>query len=199
MTPQEAEILKLARLLGAPPDRFGYLAQVPVADLRALRDQVTGLLFDAHLGALEKMAIGSRLLPGPVLARMAERSFGPLLSARLAGLVEPHRGIDIAKRLSAGFLADVAAELDPRRAAGIIAGLPDPVVLAVASELSRREDWVTIARFLDHLPEAMIEAALEVMPEAALPRIVPMLDNPSRVARLSSLLSAEDFPGGLAG
>ncbi|WAL64739.1 hypothetical protein ORV05_27835 [Amycolatopsis cynarae] len=199
MTPQEAEIVKLARLLGAPPDRFGYLGQVPVADLRALRERVTGRLFDAHRGALEKMAAGSRLLPSPILARMAERSFGPLLSARIAGLVEPPRGIDIAKRLSPDFLADVAAELDPRRAAGIISGMPEPVVLAVAAELSRREDWITIARFLDHLPEPTIEASLEILPEDALPLIVPMLDNPSRVAYLSGLLPGGDFPGDLTG
>jgi AcrR family transcriptional regulator len=177
----DAEIRKLARVLGVSPDRFGYLRDVPAADVRLLREQMTSTLFDAHLGVLERMAGASRLLPSPVLAKMAEKVFGPLLSARIAGLVDVSRGVDIAKRLPPRFLADVAAELDPRRAAGIIAGLPAPVVVAVARELARREDWITIARFVDTLPERGIVASLEVIPNEALPQVAEMLDDPARV------------------
>ncbi|GHF79906.1 hypothetical protein FHX82_005829 [Amycolatopsis bartoniae] len=183
----DVEIRKLARVLGAPPERFAYLRDVPVADLRLLRDQVTSALFDAHLGALERMAGASKLLPSPLLAKLAEKVFGPLLSARIAGLVDVSRGVDIAKRLSPGFLADVAAELDPRRAAGIIAGMPAPVVVRVARELARRQDWITIARFVDTLPEATIVASLEVIPEGALPRVAEMLDDPARVHYIEDL------------
>jgi hypothetical protein len=187
---QDTEIRKLARVLGAPPARFGYLRQVPVADLRQLRDQVTSSLFDAHRGMLEKMAGASRLLPSPLLARIAERAFGPLLSARIAGLVDVSRGVDIAKRLPPVFLADVAAELDPRHTAGIIAGIPGPVAVAVARELTRREDWITIARFVDHLPDETIVASLEVIPDHALPQVAAMLDDPARVAHIANLLPA---------
>lgn len=184
MTPHEAEIRKLARLLDAPPERFDYLRTVPLAELRQFREQTTAALFDAHAGALRRMAAASRLLPGPVLARMAELVFGPLLSARIAGLVEPAHGVDIARRLPPGFLADVAAELDPRRASGIIAGLPRPLMTAVAAELARREDWVTIARFVDHLPDSAIEAGLQFVPDGALAEIIALLDDPQRAAPL---------------
>jgi hypothetical protein len=184
----DAEILKLARVLGVPPERLDYLRGVPVADLRLLRDQVTSALFDAHLGVLERMAGASKLLPSPLLAKLAERVFGPLLSARIAGLVDVGRGVDIAKRLSPGFLADVAAELDPRRAAGIIAGMPAPVVVAVARELARRRDWITIARFVDTLPETTITASLEVIPDEALPQVARMLEDPARVHYVTDLL-----------
>jgi hypothetical protein len=183
-----AEIRKLARVLGVSPDRFGYLRDVPAADVRLLRDQMTSALFDAHLPALERMAGASKLLPSPILAKMAEKVFGPLLSARIAGLVEVSRGVDIAKRLSPGFLADVAAELDPRRAAGIIAGLPAPIVVTVAKELARREDWITIARFVDTLPESTIVSSLEVIPDKALPQVAELLDDPARVRHVLGLL-----------
>jgi hypothetical protein len=202
VTPGDVEILKLARLLNAPPERFGYLREVPVADLRQLREQVTADLFDAHFGVLEKMAAGSRLLPSALLARMAERAFGPLLSARIAGLVEVGRGVDIAKRLSPAFLADVAAELDPRRAAGIIAGMPEAVVVAVAEELNRREDWITIARFLDHLPEHTIVASLDILPDYALPQVAVMLEDPARIGYIVELLPdhrTDALPDDLAG
>ncbi|NIH85212.1 hypothetical protein [Amycolatopsis granulosa] len=191
MTPQEAEIRKLARVLGVGAERLGYLAEVPVADLRELRERATTVLFDAHLGVLERMAGASKLLPTPVLAKMAERVFGPLLAARIAGLVEASRGAEIAGRLSPSFLADVAAELDPRRARGIIAKLPAGVVVAVARELTRRQDWITIASFVDHLPDATIAASLRFIPDAALPEVAAMLDDPSKIAKVRELLPPE--------
>lgn len=202
MTPHDAEILKLASALKVPPQRFGYLRQVPLEDLRRFREQVTGVLFDAHLGVLQRMAAASKLLPSPLLARMAQLVFGPLLSARIAGLVDPARGVDIARRLPPAFLADVAAELDPRRASGITAGLPERVVNAVAEELVRREDWVTVARFVDHLPGSTIVASLEFIPDAALSHIAALLDDPARIAYLVSLLPDDHLgaiPGDLAG
>ena len=185
MTPADAEIRKLARVLGVPPERFGYLRTVPPADLRRLREQVTNTLFDAQLGVLERMAAASRLLPSPLLAKLAVKAFGPLLSARIAGLVDSGRGVEVAKRLPPPFLADVAAELDPRRAAGIIAGLPTPLVAAVATELARRADWITIARFVDHLPEQAIAVSMKAVPEQALPQVTALLDDPSRAAYLT--------------
>lgn len=191
----DTEIRKLARVLGVPPERLGYLRDVPVADLRVLRDKITTTLFDAHLGVLERMAGASKLLPSPLLAKMAERVFGPLLSARIAGLVEVSRGVDIAKRLDPRFLADVAAELDPRRASGIIAGMPSSVVVKVAGELARRKDWLTVARFVDHLPDSTIAASLEVVPDEALPEVAQLLDDPSRVHYIADLLPPHRLDG----
>jgi hypothetical protein len=202
VTPHEAEILKLARALGAPPERFDYLRQVPLADLRRFREQTTAVLFDAHLGVLQRMAVASRLVPSALLARMAERAFGPLLSARIAGLVDVSHGVDIARRLSPGFLADVATELDPRRAFGILTGLPEPLVVAVAEELARREDWLTIARFVDHLPDSVIGSSLEFVPDDALVQIAALLDEPARMASVLTLLPADrldTIPDDLAG
>lgn len=191
VTPHDAEIRKLARLLGAPPERFDYLRKVPLDDLRRFREQTTAALFDAHRGVLRRMAAASKLLPGPVLARMAESVFGPLLSARIAGLVDTAHGVDIARRLSPGFLADVAAELDPRRAPGIIADLPRPLITAVAIELARREDWLTIARFADHLPDSVIVDSLKFVPDDALRTISALLEDPERVFRLRALPRGE--------
>lgn len=198
----DAEILKLARVLGVSAAQLDYLRDVPAAEIRALRERMTGVLFDAHLEVLERMAGASKLLPSPLLARMAERVFGPLLSARIAGLVDVSRGVDIAKRLSPGFLADVAAELDPRRAAGIITGMPASVVVAVARELTHRQDWITIARFVDTLPQHTVVACLQVIPDKALPEVARMLDDPGRLHYVADLLPphrfdaiADDLPG----
>lgn len=190
-----AEILKLARVLGVEPERFAYLERVEPGDLRRLRGQVTDVLFDANLVALQRMALASRLVPTPVLAKIAERVFGPLLCARIAGVMDPSRGIDVAKRLTPGFLADVSMELDPRRASKIIAGIPFETVTAVAAELTRREDWITIGRFVDHLPDETMAASLALIPDSALLQVAFVLDDKARTDHIIGLLPKRRFEG----
>ncbi|MFJ8913955.1 hypothetical protein [Amycolatopsis sp. NPDC102389] len=191
----QAEILKLARVLGTTPERLSYLANVDAAELQAFREQVTDTLFDANLAALERMAMASKLVPSPILAKIAEKVFGPLLCARIAGLVDVSRGVDVAKRLKPPFLADVAAELDPRRASAIIARIPLDTVVAVAGELVRREDWITVGRFVGHLPDPTVRRALAVISDEALIRIAFVLDDKSRIDHVLGLLPEARFRG----
>jgi hypothetical protein len=88
--------------------------------VRRLRERATDRLFDADGHALQRIAAASKLLPAAVAAAIGQRAFGPLLCARIAGRLDPGRGVDLAARLPAEFLADVAVELDPRRAGEII-------------------------------------------------------------------------------
>lgn len=52
----QAEIVKLARLLGSEPDALEYLAKVQERDLRKLREQATDRLYDADRAQLERAA-----------------------------------------------------------------------------------------------------------------------------------------------
>ncbi|HET6707858.1 hypothetical protein [Amycolatopsis sp.] len=186
----EAEILKLARVLDVEPARLGYLARVDADDLQAFREQVTDTLFDANAAVLQRMALAARLVPVAVLAKIAEKVFGPLLCARIAGLVDVTRGVDVAKRLSPRFLAEVAAELDPRRASAIITRIPLDTVLAVAAELARKEDWITLGRFVGHLPDLTVRRALDRIDDPALLRIAFVLDDKHRIDHVVGLLPA---------
>ncbi|WP_370970961.1 hypothetical protein [Amycolatopsis sp. cg9] len=185
-----AEILKLARVLDVEHERLAYLARVAPDDLKAFREQVTDTLFDANSAVLQRMALAARLLPGAVLAKIAEKVFGPLLCARIAGLVDVSRGVDVAKRLHPRFLAEVAADLDPRRASAIISRIPLDTVLAVAAELARREDWITLGRFVGHLPDGTVRRALEHVDDPGLLRIAFVLDEKHRIDHVVGLLPA---------
>jgi hypothetical protein len=186
----EAEILKLARVLDVEPARLEYLARVDADDLQAFRAQVTDTLFDANIAVLQRMALAARLLPGGVLAKIAEKVFGPLLCARIAGVVDVARGVDVAKRLHPRFLAEVAAELDPRRASAIISRIPLDTVLAVANELARKQDWITLGRFVGHLPDPTVRRALEEIDDPGLLRIAFVLDDKKRIDHVVGLLPA---------
>ncbi len=157
------EILKLARLLGRDPDSLAYLERVDPEELRRLREQVTEMLFSAHAGPLGRLAAASKLLPAGVIAAIAERALGPMLTARIAGMLEPERAVDVAAKLPVLFITDVAAELDPRRAGPVIGLIPAAQIAEITRELVRRGEAVTIGRFVGHLSaEARLAALAEI-------------------------------------
>jgi hypothetical protein len=183
-----AEVLKLARLLGRDPDQLAYLQPLSPGDLRTLRDEITEVLYDGEDGTLRRLAAASRVLPTGLTATLGQRAFGPLLSARLAGMLEPERAIDVAGKLPPSFLADVAIELDPRRASALIGGLSPALIGAVTAELVARGEYVTMGRFVGHLSDPAIAAAESAMDDGALLEVAFVLEDKHQVGRLLSRL-----------
>lgn len=186
-----AEIVKLARVLGESEEHLSFLRDVPAADIRTLRDQATEALHSAHQPVFHKLVSASGIIPVPVLATLAQKAFGPLLSARLAGLLDSDRGAAVALKLPAPFLADVAAELDPRRAVHIISELPPATVTDVSRELRRREDWITLGRFVGGVPAEIAEAGLAELNERQVLEVAFVVDDKSSLGTLVERQPAE--------
>lgn len=187
----ELEILKLARLLACPPGDLGYFSELDPQDIRDLREQVSGVLFDADRHMLGRVAAASRLLPSKLTAAIGESVFGPVLCARITGVLDPHRAVDIAGRLSAGFLADVAEHLDPQRASRVIAELPPAQIADVARQLVRREQFIVMGAMVGHLSKAATLAALEVVDDASLLRTAYVVESKGSLGSLVALISPE--------
>jgi hypothetical protein len=186
-----AEVLKLARMLGREPGSLSYLENVPVGDLVLLRDRVTDRLFDAQGGALQRLAGASRVLPTGLLATLGERTFGALLCARFAALIEPSRAVEVAAKLSPPFLADVAIELDPRRASDVIARIPSEQVGAVAGELARREEYVTLGRLVGFISDDGLRAATASIDDDGLLSVAFVLETKDGLDGLADVLGIE--------
>ena len=193
-----AEVLKLARLLGREPGELAYLERLPPADLRALRDSVTETLYDANGSALGRLAAASRLLPAGVTATIGQRAFGPLLSARLAGLLETARAVDVATKMPPPFLADVAVELDPRRASDLIASIAPALIGQITAELVARREYVTMGRFVGHLGDEAIAAALATMDDVAVLQVAFVLEDRAQLKRLLDKLPKDRWAGVIA-
>ena len=190
-----AEVIKLSRVLGVPADELSYLEGLPSADLRAVREQATNRMFDSGAAALRRVAAGAKLLPSALIATIAQKAFGPLLCARAAGAVESRKAIDVAKRLPPDFLADVTIELDPRRVAEIIAEVPETLVIPVAAELGRREEHVTMGRFLAFVPDHAIGAAMGVLSDEAMLRTAFVLEHKDRLDHAIGMLPPDRLGG----
>ena len=183
----DAEVRRLARLLSIEITELDYLRTLGSEDLRTLREQVTAALFEAN-GVLARLAAATKLLPVSMIAGLSEKVFGPVLSARIAGLVEDERAVDIAARLPTDFLADLAVELDPRRVASILAQIPAETIAVVGKRLSDREEWIAMGTFLSDLPEDSIRAATREIDPRAMVHIALVLDEKSRLGRVLELV-----------
>jgi hypothetical protein len=193
-----AEILKLARLVGRDPLQLEYLQQLPAAEIRQLREQITDMLFAVHGHAFTRLAAAGRILPATLVAFMAEHVFGPVLAARIAGLLDASHAVNVAARLPTTFLADLALHLDPRRASEVIARIPPRQAAEITRELVQRGEYVTLAGFVGHLPDEAIVAALAVIDDAMLVQIAFVLEHKDRVGHLISLLPSERLDGVVA-
>ena len=181
---RESEVAKLARVLQREPDSLAYLQDLPVEDLCGLREQITATLYDSDNGALGRLAAASRILPTALTATIGQRAFGPLLSARLAGLLDPDRAVDVAGKMEPGFLAEVAVELDPRRASTLISRLSPELISQVTGELLARGEYVTMGRFVGHLGDDAITAAVTQMSDRDVLSVAFVIEQPSQLTGL---------------
>lgn len=187
----QAEVLKLARLLQRDPEGLAYLQQVPLDDLCALREQVTESLFTQHEPILRRLAASSRLLPVSLVAGLSQSTFGPVLSALIAGLMDPERADEVGANLPTEFVADIAVELDPRRASAVIARIPAERIRQVTRELARRKEYVTMGRFVGHLRDEALAAAINELNDEDLLETFLVMEDPPDLDRLAQLTDRE--------
>jgi hypothetical protein len=188
--------MKLARLLATPPERIAYLERLDPADVRELRERATVRLYDGDR-RLGRVALASRIPPAPVTAWIAQHLFGALLCARVAGLLDTRRAVDLAKRMPPEFLADLAVQLDPRRARDIIFALPPALIGTVARVLDRRAEHIAMGRFVGHMTDAALHAAFAVLDDAALLRISYFVEEKDQLDHVVGLLDVERVRGAI--
>ncbi len=183
----EAERIKLARLLGVPVAELDYLSRASVAELRAVREAVARSMVEEDRALFGRLVAATRLLPAAVVATIAERVMGPMICARVAGLMDPDQVIEVARRLSTPFLAEVCLHLDPRSAAATLGRMPLPVIVAVAAELLRRGEYLTMARFVEFITDEAIAAVAKTMPDVAVLRVGFFVESRERLNELVGL------------
>jgi hypothetical protein len=192
-----AEVLKLARLLETPAERLGYLEALPPEDVRLLRERAADSLYATDGHRFHRVALASRLPPVALTTFIAEHAFGPLLCARVAGLLDTRLAVEIAMRLPTPFVADLAALLDPRRAKDLIAALPPHRIAEVAAELTVREEYIAMGRFVGFMTDAAIEAAFGVIDDASLLRISYFVEAKDHLDHVVGLLAEDRVRGAI--
>lgn len=188
----KAELLKLARALNTEPDAVAFADSLDAAALHQLREAISGSLYDEHRGVYQRIAAASKLLPAPMTAKIAEHAFPPLISARVAAELGAERAADLASRLPVDYLADVCIGLDPRKVARIIERIPLPRAVEVATELVRRDEFITLGRLIDAATREQLRGvAAEVDSDEALLWIGFYAESPQHLTEAIKVLPDE--------
>jgi hypothetical protein len=185
-----AEIAKLARLLGVTDEELAYLEKVPAPELRDYRESAVDLLYDTDRELLGKTADAARLLPARTLAKIGQSALGPLICAHLTGLLDPARSAEIASHFSTEFLAQLASEMDPRRAVEVIEATSPAQVLEIALAMAAGGEYVAMGRFVAHLEDHTLAACLERLSDEDLLRVAFVLEGDKAHERTFELLGA---------
>lgn len=190
-----AEITKLAATLGTTEERLSYLATFDASTLRTFREQASDMLFEADRKRMEGIASATKLVPVAISAKVAEKTFPARLAAAVAGLLEPGKAVELARRLPVPFLAELTPHLDPRRVSDILSRIPTDIVLGVGQILAEQGEHITMGRFVGHLDADVLTSTLAVVDDEALLRIGFVIEDPSQLPAIVRLLPAERLGG----
>lgn len=191
-TQRIAENIKLARQLSTPPAELTFLKALDHSQLRQLREDLSAAMFDESKPHFERVAATTKLLPNKLIAGIAEKVVGPMLCARIVGLVKPSDALDITLRTSDEFLADASTEVDPRSATELISRMPVDRIAKVTAIMVARKEYVTMARFVDHVaPEAIGEVMLGIDDDEALLRTAFFIESKSVINGLLKYVPPE--------
>lgn len=184
----EVELTKLARVLGTDANDLNFLEGADLTVLRELRDSVSDHLLRQGQADFERVGAVARYLPTVVAAKLAEHALGPQLSGRMAGLLSLEQIGEFVDRLPASFLADLAPVVDLRAIGPLISDISEPKLAAAAQVLIERDDWITIAAFIDSTPPERLAGTINEIEGEALLRIGLAMESRSRIDEILGLL-----------
>ncbi|MFF2555024.1 hypothetical protein ACFVUS_28750 [Nocardia sp. NPDC058058] len=162
----EVQLQLLAHTLGIAPEEISTFENLGAEKIQALRELVSGYLFDELAPIFGRVAKLAPLVPDALVTKVAELAVPPMVAGRAAGalgIAHPHRINAILRRLSPGYMADSAPSIDPRVIPRISAGLEIPLLIPAARILLTRKDFATVTLLLgsvdnDQLFTELIEA-----------------------------------------
>ncbi|MGY0385565.1 hypothetical protein ACWZJV_01260 [Nocardioides sp. WG-D5] len=185
------EITKLAHEMHVDEAELAFLATTSPDDLRDLRGIVSHAMFSRHESRVKGLAAVSKKLPAAVTAKIAEIAMGPMLSARVAAVMEPADAAKLAGHLKPAFLADLSVHLDPNRVEAIIARLDRGLVVDVGRRLLADGHLLTLARFTGVVgPETSLKV-VDGASGAEVVRLALFIDEPSVIDPLLAGLPDE--------
>ena len=194
-SPAELEVRRIARLVNVDPGELEALHAIGAEDLRVVRGQIVAKLFDEHTESWERAVAVTGVVPTGLAAKLSEKALGPVLSARVTGLLSPDKAVDVGSKLSPAFMADIAVNVDPRKVTDLVVAMPPQTIAAVARELAARGEWLVMADFVAAVTTPALRTTVDAVDDRAVLQIAPLLEDPERVRLVISLLDDERLAG----
>lgn len=189
----KAELQKLAVVLGTPVAELAFLSHLELDQLRGLRHACSAWLFDRHSRRFKRLAESTKLLPRKVVALICEKVIPAQISAQVTGLLQPEAAVELAERLPLAYQADICVAMDPRRAIAVLQAMPVSNVIAVAHELVKRREFMTMAQFVDALTQEQIARVARELNGEAMLKVGFYVESSERLNTLIGLLDEDQL------
>lgn len=185
------ELQKIVAELGGDEADLDFLLSRTPQQLRELRGLITTAIFARHEERVRLIAGLSKRLPAALTAKIAESALGPVVSARIAGALDPKDAVKLTEHVSPEFLTRLAVALDPVRIGPIVAELPESLTVDVGRRLLAEGQLLVLGRFVSVVPTSTALAALDGAEPAALLEVALYADDADAVARVARALPEE--------
>jgi hypothetical protein len=169
------QLERIARLLHVDVAEVNGLEDLSDAQLRAVHDRIGELVFAGQQERFARIAGLSKVLPGPLAGKLAERFLPPPLAARTAEMLEPAKARDLVTKVRVSYLADLAMSLDPTRSEQVVKAIPAANVGRVARELFDRGEYAVMAEFAGTVTLEALFAAFDAATPHDLFEVAPLL------------------------
>lgn len=183
-----AELIKLSRMTQVTEADLAFLEDVPLPALIKVRELASDRVFSDGRKLFQNLASASKLMPNGLTAMIAEKAFGPMLCARVAGEMPWQRAVDLSQKMSIPFLAEVTMAIDPKRVREIIRNMPVNHLKAVAKELVRRGEYLVLGGFVNFMLEAQMRAIIGEISEKDLLHIGFFMDGKHQISEIIRML-----------
>lgn len=184
-----SEVIKLARLLGTDREAIAFMEKVDSASLREFRYQLIDAFYGNEDDGLARFAKVGNLLPASAIAALTKEAVGPVLAARIAGMVDPKQASSVVQKLPVSFVADIAVQIDPRRVTPVIGALPPATLSEIAAELVKRKEFVAMGEMVGAADESTLSTVLDKASDAELLQVAFVTEDKDALQTAISMLS----------
>jgi hypothetical protein len=150
------EVIKLARELDVAAAELDFLEQASRDDVHRLRVGIEEALDRRHRPFYRRLEASSRLLPPSVALKIARMSFTPLVVARISEDIPPDRGIKMTEQTPIDYMGELLLYMNPQRMVESVRTMPLRLMKPMIAELARREEFITLGRYLGVLASEQI-------------------------------------------
>jgi hypothetical protein len=185
----------LADLLGVPAEKVSHLERLGPQNLAQLRMRISDLKFDAQQKQVEMIGKAAPIVPDPVIAMLAEKVVGPVVSAAVANSLakdHAHRLNGLLRRLRVPFVAQTLRYLDPRTIPTLTEAVPMRVWAPAVRRLLADGHYASAAVLVEQAPvELLIAVEREVDDRAAIARTLAYTTDSQKLEELLAALPQE--------
>ena len=183
-----AELTKLARVLGVDVEALAFLEPIGWQELREFRNLVSDQLFATAESRLKNLAAAAKLVPNPVIIKLAPQYFEPRMAAGLASLMDEDKALKLVPKLPPNLMAQTVPFIDPRRVGPLIGKIPVEVTRRLAPLMLEAKEYIAFGQLIDVVTREQLQGFLPMVDDVALLKIAEVTENKQQFNVMFSLV-----------